>query len=187
MTTINEKAPGFEEDAFVNGTIKKIKLADYNGKWVILFFYPADFSFICPTEIGELADRYDKFKELGAEIILVSKDTVYVHKAWHDSSPQVKKVGFPMLGDPSGRVCKAYNTLIDKEGISLRATFIINPEGVIKAFEFHDNNIGRSSEELIRKLEAAKFVEKNKGEVCPVNWKPGMKTIKPSTELIGKI
>lgn len=187
MVIINEKAPEFEEDAFVDGEINKIRLGDYKGKWVVLFFYPADFTFVCPTELGELADKYDKFKELGAEIISVSTDTVFVHKAWHDSSPMVKKVKFPMLADPSHRVCISYGTLIEEQGISLRATFLINPEGIIKAFEFHDNSIGRSSEELIRKLEAAKFVTENKGNVCPMNWKPGMQTLKPGTDLIGKI
>ncbi len=187
MVIINEKAPEFEENAFVNGEIKKIKLEDYKGRWLVLFFYPGDFTFICPTELGELADKYEQIKMLGAEIISVSKDTAFVHKAWHDSSPLVKKVKFPMLSDSSGRVCEAYGTLIEQEGISLRATFLINPEGIIKAFEFHDNDIGRSSEELIRKLEAAKFVAENKGNVCPMNWKPGMKTLKPSMDLVGKI
>src|SRR3989344_8748037 len=187
MISINQQAPEFEEDAFVNGEIKKIKLRDFKGSWLVLFFYPADFTFVCPTELGSLADNYEKIKDLGAEIISVSKDTAFVHKAWKDASETVRKIKFPMLADPTGRVCRAYGTLIEEEGISLRATFIINPEGIIKAFEFHDNSIGRSSEELIRKLQAAKFVSDNKGNVCPVNWKHGMKTIMPSTEMIGKI
>ena len=187
MISINQQAPEFEEDAFINEEIKKIKLGDFRGKWLVLFFYPADFTFVCPTELGSLADNYEKIKDLGAEIISVSKDTAFVHKAWKDASETVRKIKFPMLADPTGRVCRAYGTLIEEEGISLRATFIINPEGIIKAFEFHDNSIGRSSEELIRKLQAAKFVSENKGKVCPMNWKPGMKTITPSTEMIGKI
>ena len=187
MISINQQAPEFEEDAFVNGEIKKIKLRDFKGRWLVLFFYPADFTFVCPTELGSLADNYEKIKDLGAEIISVSKDTAFVHKAWKDASETIRKIRFPMLADPTGRVCRAYGTLIEDEGISTRATFIINPEGIIKAFEFHDNSIGRNSEELIRKLQAAKFVSDNKGNVCPMNWKPGMKTIMPSTELIGKI
>lgn len=187
MPQINEQAPEFNENALINGEIKKISLEDYKGKWVILFFYPADFTFICPTELGELADRYEEFKSLGAEIISVSADTAFVHKAWHDSSPLVKKVNYPMLADPTHKVCIDYGTYIEEEGISLRATFLIDPEGIIKAFEFHNNDIGRSSDELVRKLQAAKFIAENKGNVCPMSWKPGQKAIKPSTELIGKI
>lgn len=187
MISINDEAPNFNEDAFVNGEIKKISLSEYKGKWVILFFYPADFTFVCPTELGELADKYEEIKNLNCEIISISTDTAFVHKAWKDASETIKKIKFPMLADPAHKVCCAYDTLIEEEGISLRATFLINPEGKIKAFEFHDNNIGRSSDELIRKLQAAKFVEENEDNVCPMNWKPGMKTIKPSTELIGKI
>lgn len=187
MISINQQAPEFEEDALINGEIKKIRLSDFKGKWLVLFFYPADFTFVCPTELGSLADNYEKIKESGAEIVSVSKDTAFVHKAWHDASETIRKIRFPMLADPTGRVCRAYGTLIEDEGLSLRATFIINPEGIIKAFEFHDNSIGRSSEELIRKLQAAKFVSENKGNVCPMNWKPGMKTIKPGYDLIGKI
>jgi len=187
MIKINELAPEFIEDALIENEIKKISLLDYRGKWIILFFYPADFTFICPTELGELADKYEKFKSLGAEIISISTDTVFVHKAWHDSSPLIKKINYPMLSDPTHKITKDYETYIEEQGISQRATFLINPEGIIKAFEFHDNDIGRSSEELIRKLEAAKFVSENIGNVCPMNWKPGNKTLKPSTELIGKL
>mgnify|MGYP001618442732 CR=1 FL=1 len=187
MVKINEKAPEFKEDAFLNNEIKKISLSDYKGRWVVLFFYPADFTFVCPTELGELADNYELLKKLGAEVISVSTDTAFVHKAWHDNSPTIKKIKFPMLADPTRRVCNAYGTLIDSEGLSLRATFIINPEGNIKAYEFHDNSIGRSSEELIRKLQAAQFVANNKGHVCPMSWKPGKETLKPSLGMVGKI
>ncbi len=185
--TINQPAPEFEENAFINEEIKKIKLSDFKDKWAILFFYPADFTFICPTELGELADKYEIFKSLNAEIISISTDTAFVHKAWHDSSPLIKKIKYPMLADPTHKICRNYGTYIPEEGMSLRATFLINPDGIIKIIEFHDNDIGRSSEELIRKLQAAKFVSENKGSVCPMNWKPGAKTLKPSTELIGKI
>jgi len=187
MIRINQQAPEFNEDALINDEIKKIKLSDYKGKWVILFFYPADFTFVCPTELGELADNYDRIKMLGAEVISVSTDTAFVHKAWHDQSPMIKKIKYPMLADPARRVCRSFGTLIIEEGLSLRATFLIDPQGVVKAFEFHDNNIGRSVEEIIRKIEAAKYVAEHKGEVCPMNWKPGQKTLKPGINLVGKI
>jgi peroxiredoxin (alkyl hydroperoxide reductase subunit C) len=187
MIKINDNAPDFSEDAFYNDEVVKINLSDYKGKWVILFFYPADFSFICPTELKELAKNYDTIKKLGAEIISVSTDTVYVHKAWHDNSESIKQIRFPMLADPARRVTTAYQTLIENEGLSLRATFIIDPNGLIKAYEFHNNNIGRSSHELIRKLKAAKFAYENNGEVCPVNWEPGERTLKPSLILVGKL
>ncbi len=187
MIKINEKAPDFTENAFMNNEIKKISLNDYRDKWVVLFFYPADFTFVCPTELGEMADNYEKLKELGAEIISVSTDTAFVHKAWHDTSDTIKKIQFPMLADPTGKVCKAYGTYIDNEGLSLRGTFLIDPQGVLKAFEINDNNIGRSSKEIIRKLQASKHVSENKGQVCPVNWQPGSNTLKPGLDLVGKI
>jgi peroxiredoxin (alkyl hydroperoxide reductase subunit C) len=187
MTRINKKAIEFTENAFVDGDIKKISLSDFKGKWIVLFFYPADFTFICPTELGALADNYEKFKEMNTEIISISTDSAFVHKAWHDSSETIKKIKYPMLADTTHRISRVYGTYIPEEGISTRATFIIDPDGIIKAFEFHDNNIGRSSDELIRKLGAAQFVRNNSGNVCPMNWKPGMKALKPSTELIGKI
>ena len=185
--TINELAPNFNAEAFIDNEVRKISLSDYRGKWVVLFFYPADFTFVCPTELGDLADNYEKFKELGAEIISVSTDTVFVHKAWHDNSETIKKIQFPMLADPTTKVCKSYQTLITEEGLSLRATFLIDPEGILKAYEFHDNSIGRSSQELIRKIQAAKFVKENQGKVCPMNWKPGSETLTPGLDLIGKI
>lgn len=187
MVLINQKAPEFKEKAFVNGTVKDVKLSDYRGKWVILIFYPADFTFICPTELGEIADHHPEIKKLGAEVISVSTDTHFVHKAWHDHSPTIKKIKFPMLADPTGNVCRAYGTYIENEGLSYRATVIIDPDGVVKVYEIHDNSIGRSTKEIVRKLHAAKFVREHGGEVCPVNWEPGKKTLKPGLELVGKI
>ena len=187
MISINEKAPDFTEDAFVDNKIKKVSLSDYNGKWVVLFFYPADFTFVCPTELGELADNYEEIRKLNVEVINISTDTAFVHKVWYDNSETIKKIKFPMVADPTGRVCRSYNTLIKEEGLSIRATFIINPDGIIKAFEFHDNSIGRSTNELRRKIKAAKFVSENKGEVCPVNWEPGKKTLKTGLDLVGRI
>jgi peroxiredoxin (alkyl hydroperoxide reductase subunit C) len=187
MVFVNESAPGFKEDAYYNGEIKKIGLGEYKGKWVVLFFYPADFTFVCPTELGELADHYEEFKKLNAEVISVSVDTVFVHAAWHDNSPTIKKIKFPMLADPARRVCNAYGTLIQGEGLSLRATFVIDPDGIVKAYEFHDNSIGRNIGELVRKIQAAEYVKAHGGEACPVNWKPGAKTLKPGLDLVGKI
>jgi peroxiredoxin (alkyl hydroperoxide reductase subunit C) len=187
MVKINMPAPDFTEDAYVNDQIKKTSLKDYRGKWLILFFYPADFTFVCPTELGELADHYAEIKAEGAEVVSVSVDTGFVHKAWHDTSETIKKIKYPMLADPTRRVCTAYGTLIEDAGLSLRATFLIDPQGNVKAYEIHDNSIGRSVDEIIRKLQAAKFVAEHGGEVCPMNWKPGAKTLKPGLELVGKI
>ena len=184
---INDPAPAFTAEAFVDNDVKKISLADYKGKWVVLFFYPADFTFGCPTELGELADRYEELKGLNVEVISVSTDTAFVHKAWHDNSSTIKKIKFPMLADPTGKVCRAYGTYIEDEGLSLRGTFFIDPDGVLKAYELHDNSIGRSADELVRKIQAAQYVKEHGGEVCPMNWKPGKDTLKPGLDLVGKI
>ena len=187
MIKINSEAPDFEAEVYVDEQIKKINLSDFRGKWVILFFYPADFTFVCPTELGELADHYNEFQKLNTEILSVSTDTAFVHKAWHDNSETIAKIKFPMIADPTRKICNSYETLIEDEGLSLRATILIDPEGQIKTFEFHDNSIGRSIEELLRKVQAAQYVEEHGGEVCPMNWKPGEKTIKPGLDLVGKI
>jgi peroxiredoxin (alkyl hydroperoxide reductase subunit C) len=184
---IGKKVPDLTLEAFHDNKIKKIKLSSYKDKWLVLLFYPADFTFVCPTELAEAADFYPEFKKLGAEILSVSKDTAFVHKAWHDNSPSIKKIKFPMLADPTGKLCKTLGTYIENEGLSLRASFIIDPKGIIKAYEIHDNSIGRSIEEILRKLQAAKFVKEHKGKVCPASWKPGKKTLKPGVKLIGKI
>ncbi|MBS3123280.1 peroxiredoxin [Candidatus Woesearchaeota archaeon] len=184
---INWPAPEFTADAFQNGKVQKISLSDFRGKWVVLYFYPADFTFICPTELGDLADKYEEIKKLGAEVISVSTDTTFVHKAWHDNSATIRKIKFPMLADPTGSVCRSYGTYISEEGLSLRGTFIIDPDGILKALELHDNSIGRSGDELLRKIKAADFVRKHGGEVCPVNWQPGNATLKPGLDLVGKI
>ena len=187
MIKINEKAPEFNTKAFHDNRVVDVSLRDYYGKWVVLFFYPADFTFVCPTELGDLADNYEKFRNLNVEILSVSTDTEFVHKAWHNNSDTIKKIQFPMLADPTGRICKDYGTYIPEEGLSLRGTFIIDPDGVLKVFEIHDNSIGRSTEELIRKIEAAQFVREHGGEVCPVNWKKGDESLRPGLDLVGKI
>lgn len=187
MMKIGQTVPALEGRAFHKEEEKKINLADYKGRWLVLLFYPADFTFICPTELEEAANNYEEFKKLNAEVISVSTDTVFVHKAWHDHSPAIKKITYPMLADPTGEICKAFGTYIDEEGLSLRATFIIDPDGVIKYYEIHDNSIGRNIKEIIRKLQAAKFVRENKGQVCPASWEPDKKTLKPGLDLVGKI
>ena len=184
---INHQAPKFEAEVFQDNKIKKVKLEDYKGKWVVLFFYPADFTFVCPTELGDIADRYKELQKLNVEILSISTDTAFVHKAWHDNSETIKKIKFPMIADPTGKICKSYGTYIKEEGLSLRGTFLIDPDGVLKAFEIHDNSIGRSSKELIRKIKAAQFVKEHDGEVCPANWEPGEETLKPGLDLVGKI
>lgn len=187
IAEINQIAPIFEAEAFHNNEIKRISLDQYRGKWVILFFYPKDFTFVCPTELGEMADKYEEFLKLGAEVISISTDSTYVHKAWKDSSETIKKIKFPMLSDPTGAISKAYGTYIYEEGVSLRGSFVIDPDGILKAYEIHDNSIGRSADELLRKLQAAKFTREHGGEVCPANWKPGDKTLKEGLDLVGKI
>lgn len=187
MIQVSQKVPDFELSAYHNGEIKKIKLSDYKGKWLVLIFYPADFTFICPTELEEAAELYDEFKRLDAEVLSVSTDTVYVHKAWHDTSPSIKKIKYPMLADPAGKLCREFGTYLEEEGISLRGSFIIDPDGVLKVAEINDNSLGRSTRELLRKLQAAKYVREHSGEVCPASWEPGKKTLKPGLDLVGKI
>lgn len=187
MIRINQKIPDFELEAFYQEKIKKIKLSDYRGKWLVLLFYPADFTFVCPTELEEAAHYYPQFQKLGAEVLSVSTDTVFVHKAWHDVSPAIKKVKFPMVADPTGKLCREFGTYIEEEGLSLRGSFIVDPDGILKAYELHANNIGRSTKELLRKLQAVKFVREHKDQVCPASWDPGKKSLKAGLKLVGKI
>lgn len=184
---INTTVPDFELDAYQDFDIKKIKLSDYIGKWVVMIFYPADFTFVCPTELEDAAKHYEEVKALGGEILSVSTDTAFVHKAWHDSSPAISTIKYPMLADPTGNVCRMFGTYIEEEGLSLRGTFIIDPTGKLKTIEIHDNSIGRSANEMLRKLQAAKFVNEHGSDVCPASWQPGMETLKPGVDLIGKI
>ena len=176
-----------EFQVFHDEETKKVKISDYKGRWLVLLFYPADFTFVCPTELEEAAENYAEFKKNNAEVISVSADTVYVHKAWHDTSEAIKKVQYPMAADPTGKLCREFGTYIESEGLSLRGSFLIDPDGVLKSIEIHDNSIGRCAEEILRKLQAAKFVREHKGQVCPASWKPGAKTLKPGLDLVGKI
>jgi len=184
---VGTKVSDMELEAFQDEEVKKIKLSDYKGKWAILFFYPADFTFICPTELGEMADMYDAFKKEDAEVLSVSTDTVFCHKAWHDESETIKKIKFPMVADPTGNLSRAMGVYLEDEGMALRGTFVINPEGEIVLAEVNDNSIGRSAKELMRKLKAAKFVAEHDGMVCPASWEEGDDTLKPGLDLVGKI
>lgn len=184
---IGDSLPELELDVFYQGKDQKLYSKDYEGKWQIFFFYPADFTFVCPTELEELADMYPEFQKEGAEIFSVSTDTVFVHKAWKDHSPAIGKVNFPMVADPTGEICELFGTYIYDEGLSLRGTFIVDPEGELVAMEIHNNNIGRSAKELLRKLKAAKFVAEHGGQVCPASWEPGDDTLEPGMDLVGKI
>lgn len=184
---IDHQAPEFTARAYYQNDEKKISLSDYKGKWLILFFYPKDFTFVCPTELGDLADRYEELKKLNSEVLSVSTDTVQVHKAWFDASETIQKIKFPMLADPTHEICRKYGVLIEEEGVALRGTYIISPEGKIKTIEIHGDGVGRSGSELLRKLQAAQFVAKYGDQVCPANWEPGKDTLKPGMDLVGKI
>ncbi len=187
MVKVGQEVPDFAISVYQNDEIKEVKLSDYKGKWVVLVFYPADFTFVCPTELEDVAALYPKFQAAGAEVISVSTDTAFVHKAWHDNSEAIGKVDYPMGADPTGSVSKLFDVYIDSEGLALRGTFIIDPNGVLKTAEIHDLGIGRSAEEALRKLEAANFVHENGDQVCPANWKPGADTLTPGLDLVGKI
>ena len=187
MVKIGQAVPEFTMAAYHQDEIVDIKLSDYKGKWVVLLFYPADFTFVCPTELEDAAKIYDKFQALGAEIISVSTDTHFVHKAWHDHSDAIGSVAYPMGADPTGAVSKLFDVYIEDEGLALRGTFIIDPDGVLKTAEVHDLGIGRSAAESLRKLEAACFVREHGDQVCPANWTPGGDTLTPGLDLVGKI
>jgi len=187
LPVIGEKVEDLSFEVFHNNRISKKKISDYRDKWLIVFFYPADFTFVCPTELEDVADQYKEFTKEGAEVVSMSTDTAFVHKAWHDNSPSIKKIKYPMGADPSGKISRYFGVYIPDEGLALRGTFIIDPKGVLKAYEVNDNSIGRNAEELLRKLRAAIYVSKHKTEVCPARWQPGSKTLKPGVKLVGKI
>ena len=187
MSLINTEVKPFKATAFQNGKFFDVTEANLKGKWSVVVFYPADFTFVCPTELEDLADNYDTFKSLGVEIYSVSTDTHFSHKAWHDTSDAIKKVNYPMIGDPTGALTRNFDVMIEEEGLALRGTFLINPEGMIKLCEIHDNGIGRDAKELLRKVQAAQYVAAHPGEVCPAKWKEGAATLTPSLDLVGKI
>ena len=184
---INKEIEDFKVQAFHGGEFKEVTKADILGHWSVFFFYPADFTFVCPTELGDLADFYEEFQEAGCEIYSVSEDTHFVHKAWADASDTIRKIRYPMLGDPAGKLAHFFGVLVEEEGQALRGTFVVNPKGRIKAYEIHDMGIGRNAEELLRKVQAAQFVEEHGDEVCPAKWNPGEETLKPRLDLVGML
>ena len=187
MSIINSKVKPFKATAYSNGKFVPVSDADIKGKWSVFFFYPADFTFVCPTELGDLADVYPEFQKLGVECYSVSTDTHFTHKAWHDTSEAIKKINYPMIGDPTGTITRNFDVMIEEEGLALRGTFVVNPEGEIKVAEIHDLGIGRDAKELLRKVQAAQYVASHPGEVCPAKWTPGAATLAPSLDLVGKI
>ncbi|WP_269499843.1 alkyl hydroperoxide reductase subunit C [Castellaniella sp. S9] len=187
MSLINTKIKPFKATAYHNGKFVEVSDATVAGKWSVFVFYPADFTFVCPTELEDLADHYAEFQKLGVEVYSVSTDTHFAHKAWHDTSEAIKKVTYPMIGDPTHVLSKNFDVLIEEEGVALRGTFVVNPEGEIKVLEIHDNGIGRDASELLRKVRAALYIAAHPGEVCPAKWEEGAKTLTPSLDLVGKI
>ena len=187
MSLINTEIKPFKAQAYHNGKFVEVTDASVKGKWSVFFFYPADFTFVCPTELGDMADLYAEYQKLGVEVYSVSTDTHFVHKAWADASETIKKIQYPMIGDPTGAITRGFDVMIEEEGLALRGTFVVNPEGVIKVAEIHDLGIGRDAAELLRKVKAAQYVASHPGEVCPAKWKEGEATLKPSLDLVGKI
>ena len=188
---INTSVKPFNAKAYLAknqyGEFVDITEENLNGLWTVFVFYPADFTFVCPTELSDLADHYEELKKLNVEVYAISTDTHFSHKAWHDSSESIKKIKFPMIGDPTGALARNFDVMIEEEGLALRGTFIINPEGKIKTIEVNDLGIGRSAADLVRKVQAAQHIEANPDEVCPASWKTGAETLKPSLDLVGKI
>ncbi|OGB72011.1 MAG: peroxiredoxin [Burkholderiales bacterium RIFOXYC12_FULL_65_23] len=187
MSRINTAVQPFKTEAFHNGKFIEVTEQAFQGRWSVVIFMPAAFTFNCPTEIEDAADHYAEFQQAGAEVYIVTTDTHFAHKVWHETSPAVGKARFPLVGDPTHRLTHMFGVHIPEEGLALRGTFVINPEGVIKTMEVHDNAVARDVQETLRKLKAAQFVAANPGQVCPAKWKEGAATIAPSLDLVGKI
>ncbi len=187
MSLINKEVSEFSVQAYQNEQFREVTRDDIQGKWTIFFFYPADFTFICPTELEDLENKYAEFKEVECEVYSVSTDTHFTHKAWHDHSDRIKKISYPMLADPTHALCKDFEVLIPEDGMAERATFIVNPDCQIVAYEVNSGNVGRNADELLRKLRACQFVYEHGDEVCPAKWQPGQQTIKPTLDLVGKL
>ncbi len=185
MSLIGKKVVDFKVQSYINNEFKEVTNKDIEGKWSVFFFYPADFTFVCPTELADLADKYEEFKKVGCEIYSVSCDTHFVHKAWHDASETIKKIKYPMLADPTAVLARGFDVMIEEAGIAERGTFVVNPQGEIVAYEVLAGNVGRNADELFRRVQALQFVAEHGDEVCPAKWKPGEKTLKPSLDLVG--
>jgi NADH-dependent peroxiredoxin subunit C len=187
MVRLNESAPHFLANAYVNDSFEEIDLYSFRGKFVILFFYPADFSFVCPTELEDLANYYEAFKEKDVEVLAISTDSHFVHAAWHNSSSRIKNIKFPMISDSNHVISKVYGVLQEADGFCDRATFIIDPDGIIKGIEISDNSVGRSAKELMRKVNALIYSRKNPDLACPANWESGKEALKPGVNMVGKL
>lgn len=187
MSKINSTVLPFTAQAYKQGKFVTVSDADLKGKWSVVFFYPADFTFVCPTELEDLADNYDAFQKLGVEIYSVSTDTHFSHKAWADTSPAIGKIQYTMIGDPAGVVTNNFGVMREGQGLADRGTFLIDPDGVIQFTEVTAEGIGRNAAELLRKVKAAQYVRSHPGEVCPAKWEEGEKTLAPSLDLVGKI
>ena len=187
MSLINKEVNDFKVQAYVGNDFKEVTKKDILGKWSVFFFYPADFTFVCPTELEDLANKYEEFKKIGCEIYSVSCDTHFVHKAWHDASATIKKIQYPMLADPTGALARDFDVMIEADGLAERGSFIVNPEGKIVAYEVIAGNVGRNADELLRRVQASQFVAEHGDQVCPANWTPGEDTIEPSLDLVGQL
>ncbi|GHA10703.1 peroxiredoxin [Arenicella chitinivorans] len=187
MALINTKIKPFTTQAFKNGEFVEVTEKDVEGKWAVFFFYPADFTFVCPTELGDVQDKYAELKSRDVEVYSVSTDTHFVHKAWHDASDTIGKIEYTMLGDPNGVITNNFEVMRPGVGLADRATFIVDPDGIIQAMEITAEGIGRDADDLLRKVKAAQYVRNNPGEVCPAKWKEGEATLAPSLDLVGKI
>ena len=187
MSLIGKDIAEFSVHAFVGDDFKTVTKADLLGKWSVFVFYPADFTFVCPTELGDLADLYPEFQKIGCEIYSVSCDTHWVHKAWWDASDTIKKIKYPMLADPTHALAQDFDVMIETDGVAERGSFVINPYGKIVAYEVNSDSVGRSAQELLRRVEASQFVATHGDQVCPANWKPGAATLTPSLDLVGQL
>ena len=187
MSLINTEIKPFQAQAFKQGEFIEVSDADVRGNWAVFFFYPADFTFVCPTELGDLADHYAEFQKRGVEIYAVSTDTHFTHKAWHDSSETIGKIEYTMIGDPTGALTRNFEVMREAQGLADRGTFIVDPDGIIQAVEVTAEGVGRNAADLLRKLKAAQYVRENPGEVCPAAWEEGEQTLAPSLNLVGKI
>jgi NADH-dependent peroxiredoxin subunit C len=187
MALVNREIKPFTATAFHHGEFTTVSDTDLKGKWSVVFFYPADFTFVCPTELGDLADNYAEFQRLGVEIYSVSTDTHFTHKAWHDTSDTIGKIEYPMIADPTGEITRNFDVMRDGQGLADRGTFVIDPDGVIQAYEVTAEGIGRNAADLVRKVKAAQYVREHPNEVCPAKWEEGDDTLAPSLDLVGKI
>ena len=187
MSMINREVADFRVYAYHNNEFRFVSREDILGKWSVFFFYPADFTFVCPTELEDLANHYAQFRDVGCEVYAVSTDTHFVHKAWHDASECIRRINYPMLADPTHALCRDFKVLIESDGLAERGTFIVNPDGRIVGYEVTAGNVGRNAEELLRKVQACQFVHAHGDQVCPANWKPGAETLKPSLDLVGQL